>query len=191
MRQLPRDYYIHDEKRHLLVGKDTGRTFRMADAVYVRLLEADPQRGSTVFEMVEGADDNETAPRRPRSNDRGRSGRGDSRGKKPFAKKPFDKKRGHGGARSEGAQGHRRDDDRDTTQEHGERSSPRRGGHDERPRSDSRTGAGSDRSPQRDGGTAHSRSDRPRHADGRRTDNDRTSGGQGSKGSSQKGKKRR
>ncbi|MFN7114527.1 MAG: ribonuclease R [Alphaproteobacteria bacterium] len=64
MRQLPRDYYVHDEKRHMLVGKDTRRTFRMADAVYVRLLEADPQRGSTVFEMVEGAEDGNT-PRRP------------------------------------------------------------------------------------------------------------------------------
>lgn len=54
MRQLPRDYYVHDEKRHMLTGRETRRTFRMSDAVYVRLLEADPQRGSTVFEVVEG-----------------------------------------------------------------------------------------------------------------------------------------
>jgi ribonuclease R len=99
MRQLPRDYYIHDEKRHALVGKDTGRTFRMADAVFVRLLEADPQRGSTVFEMVEGADDGNT-PRRSerrgngpkhRGQDNRRGGAGgkpgndhrDKKGKKP------------------------------------------------------------------------------------------------------------
>jgi ribonuclease R len=56
MRQLPRDYYVHDEARHILTGKNTRRTFRIADAVYVRLLEADPQRGSTVFEMVEGGE---------------------------------------------------------------------------------------------------------------------------------------
>lgn len=89
MRQLPRDYYIHDEKRHALVGKDTGRTFRMADPVYVRLLEADPQRGSTVFEMVEGADD-ENRPRRSqhgRGNNDFRKGKG--KGKKPFGDKPF------------------------------------------------------------------------------------------------------
>ena len=75
MRQLPRDYYIHDEKRHMLVGKETRRTFRMADAVYVRLLEADPQRGSTVIEMVEGTDDGDGFTERPKRPHRGQNDR--------------------------------------------------------------------------------------------------------------------
>jgi ribonuclease R len=54
IRSLPRDYYVHDEKRHALVGKDSGRTFRLADTVMVRLVEADAMRGSTVFELLEG-----------------------------------------------------------------------------------------------------------------------------------------
>lgn len=54
MRYLPRDYYIHDEKRHALVGKDSGREFRLMDQVVVRLVEADSLRGSTVFEILMG-----------------------------------------------------------------------------------------------------------------------------------------
>lgn len=72
MRQLPRDYYIHDEKRHALVGRETRRTFRMSDAVYVRVLEADPRRGSTVFEVVEGEEDKSSSRPRGRPDARGR-----------------------------------------------------------------------------------------------------------------------
>lgn len=83
MRQLPRDYYIHDEKRHMLVGKETRRTFRMADAVYVRLLEADPQRGSTVFEMVEGTDDGDGFTERSKRPHRGQNDRRDKKQGRP------------------------------------------------------------------------------------------------------------
>lgn len=79
MRNLPRDYYVYSEERHTLTGKDSGRVYRMADPVIVRLIEADPQRGSTVFEMVEGGAENEDRPRRShhrRDNDK----RGDRRG---------------------------------------------------------------------------------------------------------------
>lgn len=101
MRQLPRDYYVHDEQHHMLVGKDTARTFRMADPVYVRLLEADPQRGSTVFEMVEnerdegmprrGRADNRKAPSRrhptrPRGGKDGDAGQRPGKGRKPGKK---------------------------------------------------------------------------------------------------------
>jgi len=54
MSYLPRDYYVHDEKHHALVGQNTGRTFRLTDPVVVRLVEADPLRGSTVFEILDG-----------------------------------------------------------------------------------------------------------------------------------------
>jgi ribonuclease R len=39
---------------HALVGKDTGRTYRLMDRVIVRLVEADALRGSTVFEVMSG-----------------------------------------------------------------------------------------------------------------------------------------
>lgn len=193
MRQLPRDYYIHDEKRHMLVGKDTGRTFRMADAVFVRLLEADPQRGSTVFEMVEGADD-ENAPRRPRSNDRGRSGRGDSRGKKPFGKKPFDKGRGKYGRDDRGGGSERGRDVRDDRRPHDRDDRPRSEGRFENersgvePRGRRERDEPSSRSPRRD--------DRP-HREGGYSGDRRAPGGRedrnssGKKGGFKKAKKRR
>jgi ribonuclease R len=70
MRSLPNDYYIHDEKRHALVGKNRGRSFRLAERVIVRLVEADPLRGSTVFEIVDGEGPHE--PRGPRPQQHGR-----------------------------------------------------------------------------------------------------------------------
>lgn len=63
LRSLPQDYYIHDEARHALVGKRTRRVFRLTDPVVVRLLEAEPLRGSTVFELAESGGE-EHAPRR-------------------------------------------------------------------------------------------------------------------------------
>jgi ribonuclease R len=65
MRQLPRDYYVYDENRHSLTGKEFGRSYRLSDPVIVRLLEADAMRGSTVFEMVDGSS-GDTRPRKDR-----------------------------------------------------------------------------------------------------------------------------
>lgn len=62
MSYLPRDFYVHDEKRHALVGKNTGRTFRLMEPVVVRIVEADSLRGSTVFEIITG--ESEPAPSR-------------------------------------------------------------------------------------------------------------------------------
>jgi ribonuclease R len=90
MRSLPGDYYIHDEKRHALVGKNSGRTYRLAEPVVIRLKEADPLRGSTVFEMLDGArGGDEGFMRRGGGKGRGggeRHGGGDRRGKRPGGK---------------------------------------------------------------------------------------------------------
>jgi ribonuclease R len=73
MRSLPRDYYIHDEKRHALVGKQSGSSYRLAQPVIVRLMEADAMRGSTVFELVDAAGgDSAPPPRRNFDRDRRR-----------------------------------------------------------------------------------------------------------------------
>ena len=53
---LPRDYYVHDEAAHALIGRESGRTFTLGQAVTVRLTEANPVKGSLVFHVV-GADD--------------------------------------------------------------------------------------------------------------------------------------
>jgi ribonuclease R len=55
---LPDDSYEHDRDGHALVGRRWGRVFRLGAAVRVRLIEADPVAGSTVFTLLEpdGAD---------------------------------------------------------------------------------------------------------------------------------------
>ena len=46
------DYYLFEESRHRLVGRQSGETFRLGDAVDVRLAEASPYAGSLRFELV-------------------------------------------------------------------------------------------------------------------------------------------
>ncbi|HHN72591.1 MAG TPA: ribonuclease R, partial [Thermopetrobacter sp.] len=46
------DYFVHDEARHALVGRNTGETFQLGDLVEVRLLEVAPVAGGLRFEMI-------------------------------------------------------------------------------------------------------------------------------------------
>jgi ribonuclease R len=71
---LPDDYYIHEEAKHRLIGRNKGRVYRLADRVTVKLLEADGMTGSTVFQMLNDA--GEDLPRgRPQSRVRRGPGR--------------------------------------------------------------------------------------------------------------------
>ncbi len=60
MRSLPDDYYIHDEDNHALIGRRKGRVFRLGAKVTVKIKEADPITGSSVFNLssdcLNGAD---------------------------------------------------------------------------------------------------------------------------------------
>ncbi len=83
IRTLPSDYYIHDESQHALIGRRTGRIFRLGAPVLVRLVEADPLTGSTLFELINGeagADIDGYKSKHPVSY--GEPGRGD-RGSRP------------------------------------------------------------------------------------------------------------
>ncbi len=98
MRSLPHDFYIHDERTHALVGRRSGRIFRLGAPVTVMLMEADGLTGSTVLQLVgaeQGADipgvkfktarfDNKSG------HNRGKKGRADGKkyGKKGFKKGP-------------------------------------------------------------------------------------------------------
>ena len=50
---LPDDYYIHDEKRHALVGRRSRRVFSLAMPVQVKLVQADRLTGGMAFAIVE------------------------------------------------------------------------------------------------------------------------------------------
>ena len=52
MRTLPDDFYIHDERAHALIGRRSGRVFRLGAQVTVRLKEANGMTGSTLLQMV-------------------------------------------------------------------------------------------------------------------------------------------
>lgn len=97
IRSLPRDFYIHDEKRHSLVGKNTGRTYRLAQPVVVRLLEADPLRGSTVFEMADVFTGDDMPPDHRRRRDFGsRSGKNGHKNRRERGDKGRRDKKGKG-----------------------------------------------------------------------------------------------
>jgi len=52
-RLLPNDYYVHDEKRHMLVGRKSNFSFQLCAPVKVKLKEIDVMGGSMIFTLVE------------------------------------------------------------------------------------------------------------------------------------------
>ncbi|MFC1674261.1 ribonuclease R family protein, partial [Pseudomonadota bacterium] len=81
IRTLPDDYYVHDEHRHTLRGRQNNMEFRLGDTVEVLITEANPISGSTVFQIMEGGKpgkkrtegkgDHRTAPKRDDKGGRG------------------------------------------------------------------------------------------------------------------------
>jgi len=76
---LPADYYDHDEKRHCLVGRRTGRTWRLGETVEVRLVAAEPVTGGLVLQVMGGGGSDRPGSssrppgrQRPQGRDRGR-----------------------------------------------------------------------------------------------------------------------
>jgi ribonuclease R len=54
VRTLPNDFYDHDVAGHCLLGRATGRTYRLGDTVEVRLAEANPVSGGLIFGLLAG-----------------------------------------------------------------------------------------------------------------------------------------
>ena len=55
MRTLADDYYVHDETRHSLRGRNSGIEYRLGDEVEVRLTEANPVTGGMVLALMDSA----------------------------------------------------------------------------------------------------------------------------------------
>ncbi len=55
IKTLPSDYYIHDEERHLLKGRNNGLIYRLGDRIEVVLREVTPITGGMLFEVMGGA----------------------------------------------------------------------------------------------------------------------------------------
>lgn len=52
VKDLPEDYYIHDEKKFAMIGKHTGKTFRLGDQVQVRVARVKPDENIIDFTLV-------------------------------------------------------------------------------------------------------------------------------------------
>jgi len=86
---LPDDYYVHDEARHSLVGRDSGTTFRLGDAVEVLLAEADPIIGGMILQLMDAG----AARRRGKPAPKGAARRRTAEKRQPRAKPPTRKRR--------------------------------------------------------------------------------------------------
>ena len=51
-RTIGDEYFAYDERRHAMVGKRSGETYRLGDTVTVRLVEAAPVAGALRFELL-------------------------------------------------------------------------------------------------------------------------------------------
>jgi ribonuclease R len=51
-RTIGDEYFRFDERRHAMIGKNSGETYRLGDAVIVKLVEAAPVAGALRFELV-------------------------------------------------------------------------------------------------------------------------------------------
>ena len=56
---LPADFYDHDEARHALVGRRSGRIYSLGDPVAARLIEAEPVTGGLILQLGEDEEPSE------------------------------------------------------------------------------------------------------------------------------------
>lgn len=70
--QLGGDYFDFDPARQQLAGRRSGKTYTLGDAVDVRIRDADPLTGSSLFELVEtaGTEDKRKRPKHAKSRKR-------------------------------------------------------------------------------------------------------------------------
>ncbi len=53
MKSLPDDYWVHDEARHLLRGRHSGREFRLGETVEAMVMEANPVTGGLILQILD------------------------------------------------------------------------------------------------------------------------------------------
>jgi ribonuclease R len=63
---LPDDFYVHDEARHALRGRRSGREFRLGDEIEVVLVEAEPVTGGLLLHLAEATEGGRDKSHRPR-----------------------------------------------------------------------------------------------------------------------------
>jgi ribonuclease R len=93
-RTIGDEYFHYDEARHALVGRHSGETYRLGDAVTVRLAEAIPVAGALRFELLSAGRRGSVVARNGFGKKSGKSfGKSSPRGKKSFGPKSKSGKR--------------------------------------------------------------------------------------------------
>jgi ribonuclease R len=88
-RTIGQEYFRFEEAGHAFVGNDTGATYRLGDAVTVKLVEAAPVAGALRFELISEGRRGTRLPQRRASGPRyGKPGKPGKPGNIPKAKKP-------------------------------------------------------------------------------------------------------
>ncbi|MFN4087917.1 MAG: ribonuclease R [Alphaproteobacteria bacterium] len=77
---LPADFYDHDERRHELVGRRTGRAYRLGVSLEVRLAASDPVTGGLLLHVTDDGEGGEAGRNRPQKGRRMPFGRARRRG---------------------------------------------------------------------------------------------------------------
>ena len=49
VRDLGDDYYVYDEKKYALIGRETGKQYRLGDAVHVKVIRVNPEEREIDF----------------------------------------------------------------------------------------------------------------------------------------------
>ncbi|HEY4612813.1 MAG TPA: RNB domain-containing ribonuclease, partial [Bacteroidota bacterium] len=52
VRDLGDDYYVYDEKKYALIGRETGKQYRLGDAVHVKVIRVNPEEREIDFVVV-------------------------------------------------------------------------------------------------------------------------------------------
>jgi ribonuclease R len=84
-RTIGDEFFRYDERSHALIGNRSGETYRLGDAVSVRLVEAAPVAGALRFELLSGGKIEKGKRDRPRAKHEGRHSRRDKKPEPKFA----------------------------------------------------------------------------------------------------------
>jgi ribonuclease R len=96
-------YFRYDDGAHALIGNDDGETYRLGDAVTVRLVEAAPVAGALRFEMLSDGRRDAAARAPAKGLKQGRSGKEPKKGRRAAELRARRGKRDDDGASGRGA----------------------------------------------------------------------------------------
>jgi ribonuclease R len=53
LKDLDDDYYVHDEKKYAIIGKRSGKQYRLGDKIHVKLIRVDEERAELDFIIID------------------------------------------------------------------------------------------------------------------------------------------